>query len=123
MGNVPGMPLRFAADEALIACAQKAAEEIHPGHSCIGSVASGDQFVSDAALKQRIIENTRAICTEMEGAAIAHAAYRNNIPFVILRAISDKADSHAEMDYPTFEREAAHRCAAVAKNLAGQLAE
>lgn len=123
MGNVPGMPLRFAADEALVACAQKAAEEIHPGHSCIGSIASGDQFVSDGSLKQQIIKNTNAICTEMEGAAIAHAAYRNNIPFVILRAISDKADGNAELDYPTFERQAAHRCAAVTKNLAGQLAE
>ncbi len=122
-GNVPGMPLRFAADEELIACAQRAAEEIHPGHSCVGSIASGDQFVSSASVKQRIVENTGAICTEMEGAAIAHAAYRNSIPFVILRAISDKADADAEMDYPTFERQAAHRCAAVTKNLARQLAE
>ena len=49
----------------------------------------------------------------MEGAAIAQTAYRNGVPFVILRAISDKADDSAEMDYPTFEKIAAHRCAAV----------
>ena len=39
----------------------------------------------------------------MEGAAIAHAAYLNSIPFLIIRAISDKADDSASMDYPTFE--------------------
>ena len=43
----------------------------------------------------------------MEGAAIGQAAYLNEIPFVILRAISDKADHSAEMDYPTFEAKAA----------------
>jgi len=43
------------------------------------------------------------------------------VPFVILRAISDKADDSAEMDYPTFERIAAHRCAEVTRHLARQL--
>ena len=57
----------------------------------------------------------------MEGASIAHTAWRNNVPFVILRAISDKADDSAQMDYPTFEAIAAHRCAEVTKNLARQL--
>ena len=59
----------------------------------------------------------------MEGAAIAHAAYRNEIPFVIIRAISDKADDSAEMDYPTFEKIAAHRCAAVTAAMAKKLAQ
>ncbi len=59
----------------------------------------------------------------MEGAAIAQTAYRNAVPFVILRAISDKADDSAEMDYPTFERIAAHRCAEVTGKLARQLNE
>ena len=57
----------------------------------------------------------------MEGAAIAQTAYRNRIPFVILRAISDKADDSAEMDYPTFERIAAHRCASVTMAVAAAL--
>ena len=72
-------------------------------------------------LKDRIIANTQGLCTEMEGAAIAQTAYRNQVPFVILRAISDKADNSATMDYPTFEQIAAHRCAEVTRNLARQL--
>jgi adenosylhomocysteine nucleosidase len=42
----------------------------------------------------------------MEGAAIAQAAYLNNIPYIIIRAISDKADDSASVDYPTFEKKA-----------------
>ena len=57
----------------------------------------------------------------MEGAAIAQVAYRNELPFVILRAISDKADDSAEMDYPTFEAQAAYRCAQVTRSMAGML--
>ena len=67
--------------------------------------------------------NTQGLCTEMEGAAIAQTAYRNGIPFVILRAISDKADDSAEMDFPTFEAIAAKRCASVTQGMAGELAD
>ena len=89
----------------------------------MGRVASGDQFVADPAVKEKIVANTQGLCTEMEGAAIAQTAYRNGIPFVILRAISDKADDSAEMDYPTFEKIAAHRCAEVTCKLAKHLHE
>ena len=69
----------------------------------------------------QIIKNTGALCTEMEGAAIAHAAWRNGVPFVVIRAISDKADNSAEMEYPVFEKIAAQRCAEVTRKLASML--
>ena len=121
VGKVPGMPLTYPADEKLAELAFAAAETVNPGHTRMGRIASGDQFVCEKALKNHIIEVTQAQCTEMEGAAIAHAAYRNQVPFVIIRAISDKADDSADMDYPTFERIAAHRCAAVTREFARQL--
>ena len=121
IGLVPGMPLSFPADKEMIAYAKEAAEQIHPGHSVLGRIASGDQFVCEKALKEHIISVTQAACTEMEGAGIAQTAYRNKIPFVILRAISDKADDSAEMDYPSFEKLAAYRCAAVTTVLAKKL--
>ena len=124
MGQVPGMDvISFPADDELIGYAFAAAEAVNPGHTKIGRVASGDQFVASKEVKQRIIDLTKGLCTEMEGAAIAQTAYRNKLPFVILRAISDKADDSAEMDYPSFERIAAHRCAAVTQGLARQLKE
>lgn len=124
MGKVPGMDVTaFPADEAMIDYAFGAAEKVNPGHTKVGTVASGDQFVASKALKEKIISLTHGLCTEMEGAAIAQTAYRNEIPFVILRAISDKADDSADMDYPTFEKIAAHRCAAVTMELAKRLKE
>ncbi len=123
-GQVPGMKEpTYAADDRLIAYAFSAAEAANPGHTRIGRVASGDQFVCQKDKKTRIIDMTGALCTEMEGAAIAHTATRSGIPFVILRAISDKADDSAEMDYPTFEDIAAHRCARVAMAVAKRFAE
>ena len=121
VGKVPGMPEQYEADARLRELALEAAEAVNPGHNRIGRVASGDQFICNQEQKDRIISVTGALCTEMEGAGIAHAAYRNGVPFVILRAISDKADNSAEMDYPTFERIAAHRCAEVTKLFAGRL--
>lgn len=124
VGQVPGLDvLAFPADDALLGFAFAAAEAVNPGHTKIGRITSGDQFICQKEQKEQIIAVTGAMCTEMEGAAIAQTAYRNTVPFVILRAISDKADDSAEMDYPTFERIAAHRCAQVTRSLAKQLQE
>ncbi len=122
IGQVPGMDVTaFPADDALRRYAFDAAEQINPCHTKQGRVASGDQFICSKEQKDRIIADTQALCAEMEGAAIAHTAYRNGVPFVIIRAISDKADDSAEMDYPTFEAIAAERCANVTMELARAL--
>ena len=123
VGQVPGIPVRtFPADGRLVEFAFFAAEHVQKGHVHMGRIASGDQFICSADHKRTIIDNTGALCTEMEGAAIAHAAWRNKVPFVIIRAISDKADNSAEMDFPTFEAIAAKQCAAVTMAFAGLLA-
>ena len=114
VGQVPGFDVTaFPADETMQALAFAAAESVNPGHTRLGRVASGDQFICSKEQKEKIIADTAGICAEMEGASIAQTAYRNGIPFVIIRAISDKADDSAEMDYPTFEAIAADRCARV----------
>lgn len=124
IGQVPGLQThRFPADAMLGELAYSAAELVYAGHTRMGTVASGDQFVSDKARKASIIENTGGLCTEMEGAAIAHAAWKNGVPFVVIRAISDKADDSAQMDYPTFEAIAAKRCAAVTRQMAQSLSK
>ena len=60
-------------------------------------------------------------CTEMEGASIAQAATLNNIPYVVIRAISDKADGSAQEDYPTFEKKAAEHCAKLVQEMMKEL--
>ena len=122
IGQVPGMDvIAFPADAMLMEAAFAAAELENPGHNQLGRVASGDQFICSREQKEKIIADTGAICAEMEGASIAHTAYRNGVPFVIVRAISDKADDSAQMDYPSFEALAAHRCANVTCRLAKAL--
>ena len=113
VGEVPQLGIReFPADAGLISVAEKAIKENQPDLNYrVGRVASGDQFISSSEVKERIIRDFEADCAEMEGASIAHGAYLNGIPFVIIRAISDKADGSAEQDYPTFEKAAAAHCA------------
>lgn len=119
LGEVPQMGFReFVADERLAKLAKEACEKVNPEITAIfGRVVSGDQFISENAVKEKLIREFQGDCAEMEGASIAHGAYLNHIPFVIIRAISDKADNSAEMDYPTFERAAAKHSAALVEEL------
>ena len=112
VGEIPRMDTSyFEADKDLIELAKKTCEEVNPDINCyVGRVVSGDQFISSKEVKNHLIEEFNGSCTEMEGAAIAQGAYLNKIPYVVLRAISDKADDSATMDYPTFESEAARHC-------------
>ena len=82
-----------------------------------GRVASGDQFISDQNVKEQIIQEFQGYCTEMEGAAIGQTAWLNQIPFLIIRAISDKADDSATVDYPTFEKQAIAHCVKLTQNM------
>ena len=111
-GVIPQMDTSvFLADEHMITTAKEACAKVNPEiNTHIGRVVSGDQFISDDKKKDFLIETFQGLCTEMEGAAIAQAAHLNHVPFVILRAISDKADGSAQMDYPEFEAKAAKHC-------------
>lgn len=119
LGEVPQMGrLAFEADEKLIQTAVTSCKEVNPDIAVYqGRVVSGDQFISDKQVKQSIIDNFQGFCVEMEGASIAHAAHLNHVPFVIIRAISDKADDSAEMDCPSFEKAAAAHSAALVKHM------
>ena len=108
IGQVPRMDtFSFPADPVLVEKAAAANREVNPEiKTFTGRIVSGDQFVSSAAVKDRLVDLFQAKCTEMEGAAIAHAAYLNKVSCVIIRAISDKADNSATMDYPSFVEKA-----------------
>ena len=118
-GEVPQMGFReFRADERMMELAREACEKVNPDiRVMFGRVVSGDQFISSKEVKERLIAQFQGDCAEMEGASIAHGAYLNSLPFVIIRAISDKADDSAEMDYPTFEAAAAKHSAALVKEM------
>ena len=118
-GEVPQMGFReFRADERMMELAREACEKVNPDiRVMFGRVGSGEQFISSKEVKERLVALFQGDCAEMEGASIAHGAYLNGLPFVIIRAISDKADDSAEMDYPTFEAAAAKHSAALVKEM------
>lgn len=124
VGQIPRMDtLSFEADAKLRALAKSVCEKVNPDVKVFeGRIVSGDQFVSDKDKKQWLVENFSGYCTEMEGAAIAHTAYLNKVPFLIIRAISDKADDSASVDYPTFEAKAIEHSVRLMIELCNQLA-
>ena len=109
VGQIPQMDaFSFHSDDTLRKLAVQACKEVNPDIEVFeGRIASGDQFVADQSVKDFVVKEFGAYAVEMEGAAIAQTAYLNNVPFLVIRAISDKADGSAEMDYPTFEAMAA----------------
>ena len=123
VGVIPRMDTSvFVADDALRTLAGEVCRDVNPEITVHeGRIVTGDQFIADKAKKDWLTGTFQGMCTEMEGAAIAQTAHNNKIPFLIIRAISDKADNSASMDYPTFERIAAHRCTEVTRTMARQL--
>lgn len=123
-GQIPQMPVfYFAADEKLRQLAAEVCCEVNPDIQVFeGRIASGDQFVCDQGVKDGIVSEFAAYATEMEGAAIGQAAYLNEIPFLVIRAISDKADGSAQMDYSEFEKKAIEHSVKLTLNMLARLA-
>ena len=122
-GQIPQMPVFFFnADDNLRRLAAEVWKEVNPDIQVLeGRIASGDQFVCDQDVKNRIVSEFSAYATEMEGAAIGQAAYLNEIPFLVVRAISDKADGSAQMDYSEFEKAAVDHSVRLTLNMLARI--
>lgn len=110
--NMIKIPTDPQLSELLARTAINSGERIHRG-----TVASGDTFIGNAQQKKEIANNFGAICGEMEGGAIGHVCSANNIPFAVLRSISDGGDENAAIDYPTFKKIAADMSATIITKL------
>lgn len=122
-GQVPQMDVfSFPASEELRTLAARVCAKVNPEIGVFeGRIVSGDQFISDKARKESIASAFGGFCTEMEGAAIAQTAYLNGTDFVIIRAISDKADDSANMDYEMFEKTAVAHSVRLVRGLLREL--
>lgn len=101
---------RFVSDAKTLELAESAAKTLGFSYH-VGTITTGDEFVTNTARKDDIKERTDALCVEMEGCAVAHTAYRNEVPFLVVRSISDGANDGAELTYDEFSKEAAIRSA------------
>ncbi len=114
-GEETDKPTCFEADKALVSRAVKAANDILKGeHACYeGVIASGDEFVASSERRVAIASEFDALASEMEGAAIAQVASQNDVPFLVLRIISDLADGSAPVSFETVVQFAADKAAAI----------
>ena len=112
-GQVPYEDVMFfPMSKKLADTAEEISKRINPDIKVFrGRIASGDQFIADKKTKDNIVEWFNPLCVEEEGCPMAHTAYENDIPCLIIRAISDKADDSAEEDFPTFAQKAAKHSA------------
>ena len=100
LGMIDGLnKIYFECDEYTIETLEKVCEK---EKYLIGTIASGDVFVSGSEARDKITKNFGAIACEMEGASIGHVCYVNGVKFGILRVISDGGD---EVDFETFVKE------------------
>lgn len=107
LGVIPRMDNSvFKADEELIELAVNAGKKLK-GKVIVGRVLSGDQFIASPEKIAFLKKEFNGDCTEMEGAAVGHVCQVLDIPFVVIRTMSDKANSNAHTDYATFMRIAA----------------
>lgn len=122
LGVIPGEALSWPADETLRAAALASAKELEGVRVIEGRIASGDQFVASRQKVQWLWATFGAACAEMEGAAVAQVCAKHNIPFVVIRSISDTADHDANVDYRTFMPLVAQHAKQVVRGMLAQLA-
>ena len=105
----------FESDRSLIEKCKKV--KIENVKIMLGIIASGDIFCTDIKIKEKIRTKFNSDCVEMEGASIAQTAYLCNIPFLVIRAISDIPNGKNQIDYEEFVEKAAKNCAEFIKQL------
>jgi len=111
-GYITGAGKIFKSNEELVEKYRKYVQENDLDYQAkVGTIASGDIFLTEKAMKEKIRSKFRADCVEMEGAAIAQICTLNKIPFIVIRSISDKPNGKNQMDYNKFADLASKRCA------------
>jgi len=127
LGMIPRLRVRFfAADPELAAGCLAAADKLPPAERPVkvvaGRVLTGDSFIADPGRAVRLRETLAGHCIDMESAAVAHVCALNQIPFVIIRSLSDRADTRADADYKASIRHAAANAAALTLAAIGTIA-
>lgn len=117
LGQLPQMPLSFDCDEALREKAKIASQSLNID-SHVGLILSGDSFIDQKEKIAKLKENfPLAIAVEMEATSVGQVAYLYKKPYLIVRAISDKANSEATVDFPSFLKRASKNSSQLIKKI------
>ncbi|AIM15691.1 MULTISPECIES: 5'-methylthioadenosine/S-adenosylhomocysteine nucleosidase [Neobacillus] len=121
-GQVPQLPAAFLADEKLLTVAEKAAKELDNFKVVRGLIATGDSFMENAERVEYIRTKFNDLqAVEMEAAAIAQVAHRFEVPFVIIRSLSDIAGKESEISFDQFIDKAATNSATLVMKMVAAL--
>jgi adenosylhomocysteine nucleosidase len=122
-GEVPmfDYPSEFPADPSLISLAEEAAQRLSNVHVVKGKILSGDQFIADHQKVRELGKVFDGKCVEMEGAAVAHVAMLNNVPIVVIRSMSDKANGDANINFAEFTKLASERSFTIVQTMVGKM--
>lgn len=110
-GFITGVGKNIVADKNLVEQFKKVISSFGNTKVTVGTVATSDCFVNNFEAKKKIGDEFSALCCEMEGAAVAQVCYLCNIPFIIIRSISDDLYSKAEVDFEKYLITASEKCA------------
>ncbi len=124
LGEIPELGQNFAADKQLVQLAETAGEQLAAEEDLkvvTGRILSGDQFISAGDKVKDLQAEFGGYCTEMEGAAVGQVAQLNEIPFVVIRSISDKADAEADISFTEFVKKAADHSYRIVKEIVDNL--
>ena len=125
LGEIPGLgQVSFTADRKLVSLAKKAGRKVAAEKDInvySGRVLSGDQFIASQEKVIELQEGFNGYCTEMEGAALAQVCFLNEIPFVVVRSISDNADQEADYEFAEFAKKAASNSYAIVAKMISYL--
>ncbi|GGB04386.1 5'-methylthioadenosine/adenosylhomocysteine nucleosidase [Macrococcus hajekii] len=117
LGQVPGMPKTYTADQGLMTLTEEAIKQ-NDLNAHIGLIVSGDSFIGSLEKKEKIISNfPDVLAVEMEAAAVAQVCHQYGAPFIITRAVSDLANGEAEMTFEEFLKVACVSSSKIVKSL------
>ena len=114
-GELPDKDRMVESDPKLVRQAAEAYDQAFNGaetepHLMLGTVVSGDRFIQDPETLRWLQREFSALATEMEGAAVGYTCNLNNVPFVVIRGLSDTAGNGAAGDYETNLSAVCHNC-------------
>lgn len=114
-GYISDIGQYFECDNKLIKDMQKAIKDINNKKFkiLIGTIASGDIFCTNISMKDKIRYKFEADAIEMEGAAIAQVCKLDNVPFIVIRGISDTPNGKNEIIFEKYVEKASQRCAQI----------
>lgn len=118
IGQIPGIEIfDFKCDKSLINMAIGSCKNMEGNNWFLGRIATGDQFIADLEKIQWIGKEFNAMACEMEGASIAQVCYLNEVPFVVIRSVSDNAENNAHIDYEKFKLLAVRNSTKILQNM------